>query len=118
MPSLGRDSRDSGLPSSLSAMASVFTRQVQTAATPIPDIAPIQDYGPQLNFIIWLLTAFALTILGLRVYCKQARGRGLWWDDHVLIISWVGAVPGSRSLPLVQGRPLTTDRSRWRLRRR
>ena len=50
---------------------------------------PHDDLGPQLNYTIWLLTMLAAGFLGLRVYCKLIRHRGLWWDDHVLIVSWV-----------------------------
>ncbi|KAK4220957.1 hypothetical protein QBC38DRAFT_462003 [Podospora fimiseda] len=49
---------------------------------------PIVDYGAQINFTIWLLTALSAAFLALRVYCKFLRHRGLWWDDHVLIASW------------------------------
>lgn len=52
---------------------------------------PSVDYGPQVNFTMWLLTALAAMFLALRVYCKILRHRGLWWDDHILIASWVGA---------------------------
>lgn len=50
---------------------------------------PHTDYGPQLNYGIWLLTGLSAGFLGLRVYCKFLRHRGLWWDDHILIASWV-----------------------------
>jgi hypothetical protein len=50
---------------------------------------PHDDYGPQLNYGIWMLTAVSTGFLGLRVYCKFLRHRKLWWDDHVLIASWV-----------------------------
>lgn len=61
---------------------------------PIPNTGPggglpHENYGPQLNFTIWLLTILASGFLGLRVYCKFLRHRGLWWDDHVLIAAWV-----------------------------
>ncbi|KAK4161872.1 hypothetical protein QBC43DRAFT_91493 [Cladorrhinum sp. PSN259] len=49
---------------------------------------PTVDYGSQINFTIWLLTALSAAFLALRVYCKFLRHRGLWWDDHVLIASW------------------------------
>lgn len=52
-----------------------------------------EDYGTQVNFTIWLLTAISATFLGLRVYCKFLRRRGLWWDDYILIASWVRAWP-------------------------
>jgi len=48
-----------------------------------------EDYGPQVNFTIWLLTALSAAFLALRVYCKFLRHRGLWWDDHMLIAAWV-----------------------------
>ncbi|OAA65611.1 hypothetical protein SPI_02398 [Niveomyces insectorum RCEF 264] len=52
-------------------------------------LLPHDNQGPQLNFTIWLLTGLSLGFLSLRVYCKFLRGRGLWWDDYVLISSWV-----------------------------
>lgn len=45
--------------------------------------------GARLNGVGWGLTAAAGVMLFLRVYCKLWRCRGLWWDDHFLIISWV-----------------------------
>lgn len=48
-----------------------------------------EDYGPQLNFTIWFLVALSSLFLAVRIYCKALRNRGLWWDDHVLIASWV-----------------------------
>lgn len=58
-----------------------------------------EDYGPQVNFTIWLLTALSAAFLALRVYCKFLRHRGLWWDDHVLIAAWVSTyLPSSSSL--------------------
>ncbi|KAL7627989.1 hypothetical protein AAE478_002185 [Parahypoxylon ruwenzoriense] len=52
-------------------------------------MAAVQDtLGPMMNAVNWLLTTLAGTFLGLRVYCKFSRHRGLWWDDHILIFSW------------------------------
>lgn len=45
--------------------------------------------GPTVNIAVWCLVALATIFLSLRVYCKFRRHRGLWWDDHVLIASWV-----------------------------
>lgn len=53
------------------------------------------DLGPQLNGTIWLLTTLAALFLGLRIYCKLLRRRGLWWDDYFLLASWVSASPTS-----------------------
>lgn len=50
---------------------------------------PHDNYGPQLNFTVWFLTALSALFLALRVYCKFFRHRGLWWDDYVLILAWV-----------------------------
>ncbi|KAH6853077.1 hypothetical protein B0I37DRAFT_358508 [Chaetomium sp. MPI-CAGE-AT-0009] len=47
------------------------------------------DGGTRLISACWALAATAGILLFLRVYCKVWRGRGLWWDDHTLIISWV-----------------------------
>jgi hypothetical protein len=59
-----------------------------SAATTSPRVSH-EDYGSQINFTIWLLTALSAMFLALRVYCKFLRHRGLWWDDHILIASWV-----------------------------
>ena len=53
---------------------------------------PHDDQGPQLNFTIWLLAGLSSGFLGLRLYCKFLRGRGLWWDDYVLALAWVRRV--------------------------
>ncbi|KAI6086112.1 hypothetical protein F4821DRAFT_278696 [Hypoxylon rubiginosum] len=45
--------------------------------------------GPMMNAVNWTLVALATTFLGLRIYCKFSRHRGLWWDDHVLIFGWI-----------------------------
>jgi hypothetical protein len=69
-----------------------------------------ENYGPQINFTIWLLTALSATFLALRVYCKFLRHRGLWWDDYLLIASWVSLSTGcgfvSYTVTLGFGRPL------------
>lgn len=45
--------------------------------------------GGRLVASCWSLAAASGFLLFLRVYCKLWRGRGLWWDDHLLIIAWV-----------------------------
>ncbi|KAI6778463.1 uncharacterized protein J7T54_000358 [Emericellopsis cladophorae] len=47
------------------------------------------DRGAQILASLWSLTAAAAILLFLRLYCKLCRAKGLWWDDHVLILSWV-----------------------------
>ncbi|KAF2970160.1 hypothetical protein GQX73_g3368 [Xylaria multiplex] len=46
-------------------------------------------FGVVLNAVNWTLTALSAAFLSLRVYCKLSRGRGLWWDDYILIASFV-----------------------------
>jgi hypothetical protein len=58
-------------------------------ANTVPRLPPSTDFGPQINLAIWFLTAVSSAFLALRVYCKFLRHRGLWWDDYLLIGSWV-----------------------------
>lgn len=53
------------------------------------DELPHDDYGPGLLATVWTLIGIAGAFIGLRIYCKFSRGRGLWLDDHVLVASWV-----------------------------
>ncbi|GAB1317461.1 hypothetical protein MFIFM68171_07671 [Madurella fahalii] len=80
-------------------------------ADTVLSLSPTIDVGPQINFTIWLLTALSAAFLALRVYCKFLRHRGLWWDDHVLIASWLSLVASSafvsQSINLGFGRPLS-----------
>ncbi|KAM0278416.1 hypothetical protein ACHAQH_005171 [Verticillium albo-atrum] len=45
--------------------------------------------GIRLIVSCWTLAGIAGALLFLRLYCKIWRGRGLWWDDHLLILAWV-----------------------------
>ncbi len=38
---------------------------------------------------IWTLGFIATVFLSLRIYCRMTKGQRLWWDDAVLIASWV-----------------------------
>ncbi len=38
---------------------------------------------------IWLLTALSFVFLAARLLCKIGTRRRLWWDDHVIVASWV-----------------------------
>jgi len=46
--------------------------------------------GTRLVAAMWPLLALAGLFLGLRLYCKISRHNRLWWDDYLLIASWVG----------------------------
>ncbi len=50
---------------------------------------PHDNAGSKLNGIIWTLTALSGLVLGLRIYCRLSRRKGLWWDDGFLIAAWV-----------------------------
>jgi hypothetical protein len=53
-------------------------------------LLPHDNAGPKLNAVVWTLTALSGLVLGLRVYCRLSRRKGLWWDDGFLIAAWVG----------------------------
>ncbi|KAK4192345.1 hypothetical protein QBC35DRAFT_374073 [Podospora australis] len=85
------NSASSSTPSTDDEGRTNLTRQ-DLEVPPAFKIKQTVDYGPQINFTIWLLTAISAAFLALRVYCKFLRHRGLWWDDHILIASWVSLV--------------------------
>ncbi|KAJ4393055.1 hypothetical protein N0V93_002262 [Gnomoniopsis smithogilvyi] len=47
------------------------------------------DPTARVNAGIWTLFFTATMFLGLRLWCKIDRKHGLWWDDYILIASWV-----------------------------
>lgn len=50
----------------------------------------------EVNTGLFTLLAGATVFLGFRVWCKLSRRHGLWYDDYVLIASWVsGRILGS-----------------------
>ncbi len=55
-------------------------------------LLPHDDRGPTLCGVSWLLTVLASGFLTLRIYCKFIGRRTLWWDDWILIASWVGTL--------------------------
>jgi hypothetical protein len=52
-------------------------------------LLPHDNAGPKLNAVVWSLTALSGLVLGLRIYCRAIRRKGLWWDDGFLIAAWV-----------------------------
>ncbi len=55
-----------------------------------------ESMGPVMRVSTWSLVGMAFIFLGLRIYCKILKHRGLWWDDYVLLAAWVGVVTGPR----------------------
>lgn len=51
----------------------------------------VPDNGPLIVGITWWLTFICGGFLWLRIYAKLSRRQGLWWDDWILICSWVGS---------------------------
>lgn len=55
----------------------------------------VRDYidpTVQLNVGLWTLFAGATVFLALRIWIKITRRHGLWYDDHILLISWVSSL--------------------------
>lgn len=44
---------------------------------------------PEILAVSWVLTASSALFLGTRIYVKCTAHRGLWWDDHFLLASWL-----------------------------
>ncbi|KAK6212544.1 hypothetical protein LQW54_005128 [Pestalotiopsis sp. IQ-011] len=61
---------------------------------------PHDNYGPQVNACIWALSSLAGAWLALRIYCKFIRHRRLWWDDYILLGSWLMLLGGNISITL------------------
>lgn len=47
------------------------------------------DNGPVVLGVTWFLFALSGGFLGLRLYAKLSRHQRLWWDDYILVLSWV-----------------------------
>ncbi|KAF8856543.1 hypothetical protein BDZ45DRAFT_675407, partial [Acephala macrosclerotiorum] len=43
----------------------------------------------EVNAGLWTLLASATVFLSARVWCKYSRRTGLWYDDYILIASWL-----------------------------
>jgi hypothetical protein len=56
------------------------------------------DYGPQLNVLTWLLISISGLFLFTRLYLKNCQHRGLWWDDWILLASWVALAASAGSI--------------------
>ena len=56
-----------------------------------------------LNLGIWFLYAGATFFLALRVWIKLTRRHGMWWDDWILVVTWVGTIPSSSFTAVANG---------------
>lgn len=53
---------------------------------------PDLDYvnpSKQVYIGLWCLQAGATAFLAARLWMKHMRRHGIWWDDYILVISWV-----------------------------
>lgn len=48
-----------------------------------------ESMAPLIRIVCWFLVSISGLFLSLRLYCKYLQSRGLWWDDHVLVMAWV-----------------------------
>ena len=76
-----------------------------------PVITYVNPYV-EINVGLWILFVAATTFLGLRLWSKMNQRHGLWYDDHILIGSWVSACALHRPLafPVLQDIGASTDR--------
>lgn len=85
----------------LCALVPVLRRQQPTRRhlrLTVPAMDSTPDRGPHIIVALSTLGALSGLFLALRIYCKLSRRRSLWWDDYVLIISWVRELAVDRSL--------------------
>ena len=52
------------------------------------------DPARELYAGLWCLLSAATAFLALRVWVKVRRRHGLWYDDYLLILSWVSTFLG------------------------
>ncbi|KAK4144968.1 putative integral membrane protein [Dichotomopilus funicola] len=45
--------------------------------------------GVTMLSVLWSLLTLSAAFVGLRIYSKLKRNRMLWWDDYVIICSWI-----------------------------
>jgi hypothetical protein len=61
------------------------------------DAVVFVDPSKELNAGLWCLFAGATILLGLRIWVKLTRSHGLWYDDYILVTSWVRLLRRLRS---------------------
>lgn len=61
-----------------------------SVVVPTMPLVPIDntDYGSFVQVSMWSALAISALPLSMRLYCKIYK-RLLWWDDHLLLLSWV-----------------------------
>lgn len=67
----------------------LLTRREDTPPADMDIPVFTKDPGPTVVALTWSVGAISTIFLFLRVYCKQVKAKGLWWDDYLLIVAWV-----------------------------
>lgn len=57
------------------------------------------DRGPNILVTNWMLAGLSGLFLAVRLACKLRATRQLWWDDYVLVVSWVSAPVKPKGCP-------------------
>ncbi|KAL8366882.1 hypothetical protein RB595_005042 [Gaeumannomyces hyphopodioides] len=63
--------------------------------SPLPGIDPLtgvcsaDNVGPVSEIISWVLVGVSFVFLALRLYCKWIKSKTFWWDDWLLVITWI-----------------------------
>ncbi|KEZ38718.1 hypothetical protein SAPIO_CDS10744 [Scedosporium apiospermum] len=83
--------------SGATAKASSFTGIVAQPQLPHNEVVT------ELKVIIWILIGLASVFFTLRIYCKKSRGRNLWWDDYMLLISWLAILTSGSLITVAAG---------------
>ncbi|CAK7225607.1 hypothetical protein SCUCBS95973_005923 [Sporothrix curviconia] len=64
-----------------------------TTATSVAGLSH-DNYGPQLVVLTIALVLASALFLALRIYLKVSHRRGLWYDDYLLVASWIALTAG------------------------
>lgn len=80
------------LSGSKSTMMDITTSKMLASRASFPEgMVPINPTA-ELNAGLWTLFAGATAMLAARLWAKLDRSHGLWWDDYILLISWVSCI--------------------------
>ncbi|CAK7237478.1 hypothetical protein SBRCBS47491_009989 [Sporothrix bragantina] len=55
---------------------------------------PHDNYGPELVILSFGLVLASALFLALRIHLKVSHRRGLWYDDYLLVASWIALLAG------------------------
>ncbi|KAK3900422.1 hypothetical protein C8A05DRAFT_35945 [Staphylotrichum tortipilum] len=56
-----------------------------TATGPLPH----DDAGPKINAVFWVLSIVSGIFMMARLWAKRMRRKAYWWDDWLLLMSWL-----------------------------